>query len=762
MLTRIGFFVGVAAFGLGLTAAAGFWWAPEATTVLADPEAVARRAVADAESFGYRVGKPDEPQLTLGPRFYPAATDVRVLHERVADHEERLRLLAAAPPLRIGVRFWDAVGPDGSPGALLLEYGSDAALVAASFGWDGVVQAGLQPFAGPAFADGIATRLLGEPASEPEIVRMGGGVEYVYPSARPGRPGVYVYLGGSARWIGALQPSSYPLLTRQLTFVQNNVAVQALYYLIVAVFVVLVGTLLWRLSRRRAGFGHTRFLGLLLLLGLLPLFGNLPTGPSHVNLALSYMLTSALILLLWTVAEAELRETRPESIEHWDRVVRRKPLASTGRTLVVGVLFGTGLSGIVAGGGRLAEVFGGGYAGLLLILPEYWLLPTPLSWGLALAAGTAFLISFGRRLARRPGAIAGAALGGLAWSFAIPAAPHWWCVGLGIVVSLAAGWLMTRHGLLALTTACVTAVSMPTAVILLRWLPLRWGSFLDASLPVAVILLGLVLQRRAPRHGSLESVKPAYVSELERDARLAGEVELLREFQLSLLPATSAAAELGGAEVAWKMIPADTVGGDFLDLLEDDAGRIWLAIADAAGHGISCSVLTAFTKAAVTEHVGAEVGPAEALARIRSLFGRLRTRRSMVTLLMAMWDPASRRLSVASSGHPPLLVHDHGIREVGRSSSPLGTALESDDTEEEVVELGRGAVVVAYTDGAPEAIGPTGETFGYDRWGSRLAELAKRGESAAGILERLLADVEAHRSGRRPEDDLTAVVLKLG
>ncbi|MFQ5528044.1 MAG: PP2C family protein-serine/threonine phosphatase [Thermoanaerobaculia bacterium] len=760
MLDRRGFLVGFAVFGLALTAAAVSWWSPEATTLLTDTEAVARRAVADAESLRFQVGDPGRPRISSGPRFYPAATDIRVAQEQVADPDERRLLMAAAPTLRMGVKFWDAVGADGSPGVLLLEYGSGAQLVAASFGWDGVVQTGLQPYAGRDFADETAARLLGEPAPEPEILRLGGGYEYIYPAPGPGRPGVYVYLGGSARWIAALQPVPYALLTRQFTFVQNNVAVQAFNYLALALFVVLVGTLLWRLSRRRAGFGHIPFLGSLLLLGLLPILGNLPAGVAQVNLGLIYALISALILLLWTVAEAELREIRPGSIEHWDRLVRRKPIASTGRALLIGVLFGLGLAGIPAATGRLAEVFGGGYAGLLLILPEYWFLPTPLGWGLAVAAITAFLISFGRRLAGRTGAIVGAALGGLAWAFTIPAAPFWWCAGLGIVLSLAAGWLMTRHGLVALTTASITAVSLPTMVILLEWLPQRSGTFLLSAFPAALAVLGVVLMRWAPRAGGLESVKPAYVSELEHDARLAGEVELLREFQLSLLPAVGAAAKFGAADIAWKMIPADTVGGDFLDLLEDDAGRIWIAIADAAGHGISCSVLTAFTKAAVTDHVGADVGPGEALARIRRLFGRLRTRRSMVTLLLAVWDPTSRRLTVANSGHPPLLVHDGGIREVGRSSSPLGTALEG-DAEEEVIELGDGAVVVAFTDGAPEAVAPSGETFGYERWSECLAELAGGSESAAGILERLLADVELHRAGRRAEDDLTAVVLKL-
>ena len=750
----------LALVGLAATGAAVTRWAPEAGVVPGDRDRVARQAVADAAALGFRVEGRRRPGLTAGPRPYPTSSDVQVLRERVADPAERRRRLAMAPPLRLGVRFWNAVGADGAPGALLLEYDRQARLIGASFGWDGIVQAGLQPYAGPEFADAVAARLLGAPPPAPEVVRMGGGIEYVYAPGED-RPGAYVYLGGSARWIASLQAAPYPMLTRQITFFRNDLGFQLATYLTLALALLLFGSLLWRLSVRRAGFGHAGLLGGLLLLGLLPGLAHLPTGLARANFLVLYVVASGLIVLAWAVAEAELRDTRPGSLEHWDRLVCRRPVRATGRALLVGAAFGAGLSGLIAACGRLAEPFGGGYGGTLVVLPEYWVLPTPLTWGLALAACVAFLTSFGRRLGGHPGAIAGAALGGVAWSLTVPVAPLSGAVALGVAVSLAAGWLMTRYGLLALATACVTGLSLPTAWILGAVWPLRPGSFLLACLPLPLALLGLVLLRRAPLRGSLESIQPVYVSELERDARLAREVELLREFQLALLPASDTARGLARGDVAWKMIPADTVGGDFLDLVEDEAGRLWIAIADAAGHGISCSVLTAFTKAAVTEHVGGEVSPAEALAGIRRLFALLRTRRSMVTLLLAVWDAAERTLTVANSGHPPLLIFDGELKEVGPSSNPLGTALEDAPIGEEAVRLAPGAVVVGYTDGAPEASAPGGETYGYERWAALLPGLARSGAPAAVILERLLADVASHRAGRPADDDVTAVVARL-
>ena len=98
------------------------------------------------------------------------------------------------------------------------------------------------------------------------------------------------------------------------------------------------------------------------------------------------------------------------------------------------------------------------------------------------------------------------------------------------------------------------------------------------------------------------------------------------------------------------MMPADLVGGDFLDLVEDSTGRVWMAMADVAGHGISCSVLTAFTKAAVAQYAVAGASPAEALGGIRWLFARLQHRRTLVTLLLSCWDPKRGELRVTTAG----------------------------------------------------------------------------------------------------------------
>ena len=535
---------------------------------------------------------------------------------------------------------------------------------------------------------------------------------------------------------------------------------QAEIYVAAAGALLLVVVLLWRLVQRRVGLAQSLAPALLLLVGGVPVLGTIEVETSiFIALIGLFVLPQLGVLLVWIVGDAEIREARPGSVEHWDRLVRLRPVRATGAAILTGLGFGCILSGLISASGRIADLFGGGYGAFLLTLPDYWLLPTTISRGVALAAGTAFLVGLGGRLLGRPGAIVGAALAGIGWSILIPVVPiqHAWT--LGVVASLAAGWVAWHHGLLPLTIACLTGLSLPVAWLAWSHSPMLRPVAIVSCLPFLLLPLGLALVRWAPKRHAVAPVQPAFVANLAQQARLKGEVELLQKLQLSLLPEEDWASA-NGVDAAWRMVPAEDVGGDFLDLVEDEAGRLWIAVADAAGHGISCSVLTAFAKAAVNEHASAGTTPQQALTRIRRLFGRLRVRRSMVTMLLATWDPQTHRLSVATAGHPPLLVCcNNDVREVGHPCRPLGVELPGEDVEA-TVDVPPGSLVVAYSDGVCEALSPRGEAFGYDRWQRMLSKGID--DSAESILTRLLEAVDSHRAGRPATDDTTAVVVRLG
>lgn len=748
----------LAPLALALTLVAMRRWAPDATAALPPAALVAANSERHAESLGYRVGGEPSIQVSAGPRIFAQEKPYSNLVAVEPDSEARRALIELAPPFRLAARYRTATAANGSTGDLVFEYDWRGLLVGASFGLDGLVVRSLPIPEGNLFADRLAELLLDGPPPVREETGLGGPRELLY---RPGigEPTLYVFLAGSGGWTAQQQPVPSYLASSQNAMPWDMLPAEQLrLYLLSALALLVLVLLFWRLQQRRAGFSHSKAAALLLALGLLPVVGGFDVETSVlVPLILFYVLTQVGVLLVWVVGEAELRDARPGSVEHWDRLVRRRPIRASGSSLLLGIGFGCLLSAGLAASGQGAAALGvGGYGSYLLALPDYWTLPTALNRGVLLAAATAMLVGLGGRLGGRVGASLAALLGGVYWSMVIPVAPIGTALVLGAAAAIAVGWVVWHHGLLALTACCVTGLSLPSAVSAWALSPMMLGTAVLASAPILLLPLGVVLLLRAPRY-ALDSVEPAYVTDLEHEARLHGEVELLRQMQLSLLPADEHPS-LKGLDIAWKMVPAETVGGDFLDLIEDTSGRLWIALADAAGHGISCSVLTAFTKAAVTEHAVAGIGPAEALGRIRRLFGRLERERNLVTLLLAVWDFEQRTITVATAGHPPLLYWDGSdLHEIGEPRPPLGTALPGEETEVRF-SCSKGGVVVGSSDGAAEAMSPRDEPFGYDRWSEKIPRLAAL--PAAKILEELLGAVDRHRDGRPAADDVTTIVLR--
>lgn len=751
----------LAAVGLLLVAQAVGSWAPDAFIDPPTREMVLERAFLDAERLGCRVVDQPSLEISAGMRVWSTAAEVQELSEQEPEREVRRRLLAAAPPVRLSARFFQVVGPEGNVGTLLLEYDGEARLIGTHFASSGNVWIDARESLDMQFADYLAELMLGAPPPPPRAYQQPGQIELVYEVPGEDRqPGVYVFVGPGT-WLAHLQPVPHLVKSGLSTsFLRWHPVKQFQVYVLVLTSLMGLAVLLWRLTRQRAGLNQAYALMTLLLLGLTPVVGHYSQGDPRLlgALWLYLVLNQVGVWLAWAAAEAELREVRPTSVESWDRMICWKPIAGNGRDLLQGLVFGCALGGVLAASGELLSGARGGYGSFLVILPDYWSLPSPLNWGLALTAVTTLLVSFGGRLGGRPGAMVGAGLAAAAWSFVVPVAPLHWALGVGLASAMAAGWVVWHYGLMTLAVTTVTAMSLPTLLVSWRLFPWLIETAAISSIPLLLLPLGLGLVRWAPARRDGDLVKPSYVSSLEQKAKLDGEVELLRSLQLSLLPPEYPSSP-PGIEMAWKMIPADSVGGDFLDFDEDADGRLWLAVADVAGHGIACSVLTAFTKAAVAQHAVAGVGPGEALRRIRQLFGRLRSSRTLVTLLLAVWDPRERTLTVASAGHPPLLLFDgRSVREIGLPGIPLGSAMAVDDGETQLHSPGA-VVVVAYSDGVVEALSPRGDAFTYERWPLLLPSLAPL--PSRKILQELLADVERHAAGRPAEDDITALVVKV-
>ncbi|WP_329179888.1 SpoIIE family protein phosphatase [Streptomyces decoyicus] len=203
--------------------------------------------------------------------------------------------------------------------------------------------------------------------------------------------------------------------------------------------------------------------------------------------------------------------------------------------------------------------------------------------------------------------------------------------------------------------------------------------------------------------------------------RFTREHTAARVMQQNLLP-----HELTGGsalEVASWYFPADApsgVGGDWFDVIPLSGARVALVVGDVVGHGINAAATMGRLRTAVRTLANLDLPPDELLARLDDLvIGLVKTHRTDppadagnpsvastfmgATCLYAVYDPVSRRCSLARASHlPPLFVGPDGAVECPDvpAGPPLGLGTLPFESVE--LELAEGSLIALYTNGLIE------------------------------------------------------------
>ncbi len=238
--------------------------------------------------------------------------------------------------------------------------------------------------------------------------------------------------------------------------------------------------------------------------------------------------------------------------------------------------------------------------------------------------------------------------------------------------------------------------------------------------------------------------------------RMRDELRYARELQLSMLPEEP--PHLDWADIAGTSIPATEVGGDYFDYIEVD-DCLAVICGDVAGHGLSSGITLSALRGGITLLRRSLTTPATVLERLHEVVAQNSRRRTLVTLAAALFDPKRRCATIASAGHPPVLVrHPSGhVDTIELFSQPLGVR-RTEPVPQREVPFEPGDVFVMHSDGIYEATNEAGEPFGLDRLTRVLA--AAEG-SAAETRDAVLRSVEQFRGSEPQHDDVTIVVVSV-
>ncbi|HUU34687.1 MAG TPA: PP2C family protein-serine/threonine phosphatase [Vicinamibacterales bacterium] len=237
---------------------------------------------------------------------------------------------------------------------------------------------------------------------------------------------------------------------------------------------------------------------------------------------------------------------------------------------------------------------------------------------------------------------------------------------------------------------------------------------------------------------------------------LKRDLEVAREIQLAMLPDGTWSAP--GVEASGLTRPANTVGGDFYDILPQPDGRVIVALGDVAGKASPAALLMALFLAMLRTLVDEHSAPAELVRRLNIQVSKHAPPSRFITLFLGLFDPLTGEIEFVNAGQtPPLLLRAGG--EVERLSTG-GIALamfEASTYESGRARLGPGDALVMYSDGITESESPAGIMF--EDTGLEAAVRATPGVAAAVLSRAVFSAVDKHRQGERLADDLTVLVL---
>jgi len=241
---------------------------------------------------------------------------------------------------------------------------------------------------------------------------------------------------------------------------------------------------------------------------------------------------------------------------------------------------------------------------------------------------------------------------------------------------------------------------------------------------------------------------------------LKGDLEIARDIQLAMLPGGVQSA--GDATVCGVTRPANTVGGDFYDIIPLPDGRLVLALGDVAGKGSPAALLMALLLAMMRTLVDEGLETARLVERLNAQVLRHSPPSRFITLFFSIYDPQSGVLQFVNAGHlPPMLRRADGrverVGELDGGGLALGMFEGATYATSQTV-IAPGDLLVLFSDGITEAENPAGQAF--EEAGLESVVALRAGDDPEIIGRAVLEVVEAHAAHLRLADDLTALVLK--
>jgi sigma-B regulation protein RsbU (phosphoserine phosphatase) len=196
------------------------------------------------------------------------------------------------------------------------------------------------------------------------------------------------------------------------------------------------------------------------------------------------------------------------------------------------------------------------------------------------------------------------------------------------------------------------------------------------------------------------------------DAAVRKEIEIAQEVQAMLFPRTLPNDSHLCIERSY--VPHTEIGGDYYDVVEIDAHRLLLCVADVSGKGVPASLLMSNFQAGLRTLLRQGVELATIVPELNHLLFRNSGGEKFITAFLGIYDRRTRRLQYVNAGHndPLLITDDTAVQTLKHGTVMLGIMEELPLLRVGEVEIPPHSLLLLYTDGLTEVFDAENNEFG--------------------------------------------------
>jgi phosphoserine phosphatase RsbU/P len=242
-----------------------------------------------------------------------------------------------------------------------------------------------------------------------------------------------------------------------------------------------------------------------------------------------------------------------------------------------------------------------------------------------------------------------------------------------------------------------------------------------------------------------------------RERRIEQDLQAARELQSALLPTEAPA--VGGLEIAIGYRPARIVGGDLYHFFEYPDDATLISIGDVSGKGVAAALFGALVSGLLRTMAPTRRDPALLLRMLNQSLMQRQVEARFVALLVLLWQPATRQLTMANSGAlPPIICREGEVKHPKVEGVPLGL-LPDREYDKLTFQAQPGDTIVLYSDGITDQLNPADEDYGRRRLSNLLKGVCHG--SPQSVIDAIFADLDRFTGTRAVFDDQTLLILKV-